>query len=88
MSNYTARLELRLTPEQLELIELAASVVGSSVPSYAIATLVEDATATVARADRIGLSPLGREDGDGTPAVGQKPGGRDPSARHPVWDPR
>ena len=82
MSIYTARLELRLTPEQLELLERAASVVGSSVPSYAIATLVEDATATIARAERIGLSRPGGDD------VGPKPGGRDASARHPVWDAR
>ena len=58
MSTKTARLDLRLTVEQRDLLERAASLAGSSVASYSIAALMDTAVDDVARARRISLSAV------------------------------
>ena len=52
----TARLDLRMTAEQRDLLEQAASIAGSSLASYSITVLVESAAQSVARARTLVLS--------------------------------
>ena len=56
MSTKTGRLDLRLTEEQRQLLESAASIAGSTLTSYTIGALMESASATVSRAHSIRLS--------------------------------
>ena len=46
----TARLDLRLTPEQKTLIEQAAAIEGTTAAGFAVTTLTERAAETVYRA--------------------------------------
>lgn len=50
MADKTARLDLRLTHQQRDLLEQAASATGSTLAGYAVTHLMEAASATVARA--------------------------------------
>ena len=56
MSTKTARLDLRLTSEQRELLERAATIAGSSVASYSITALLDAASRSLARAHTLVLS--------------------------------
>ncbi|MDR0783428.1 MAG: DUF1778 domain-containing protein [Propionibacteriaceae bacterium] len=56
MSTKTARLDLRLTEDQRELLERAATTAGSSLTSYTIGVLMDSAAASVARARTLSLS--------------------------------
>ena len=52
----TARIDLRLTDEQRRLLDRAASICGSTVASYSVASLMDCAARTVAQAHRVVLS--------------------------------
>ncbi len=62
MAEKTARLDLRLAPGQKALVEQAAALNGSTVAGYAVAQLVEAASAAVARSRTLVLDPGAWED--------------------------
>jgi uncharacterized protein (DUF1778 family) len=52
-----ARLDLRLTTTQRQLIERAADLTGSTLAGFAISRLVDDATQVIADAKALALEP-------------------------------
>ena len=52
-----ARLDLRLTTAQKQLIERAADYSGSTVAGFAVSRLVEDATQVITQAKTLALEP-------------------------------
>ena len=62
MSTKTARLDLRLTEEQRDLLEQAATIAGSSVAGYSIAALIDAAARSVAQSRRLILSQADWDD--------------------------
>ena len=81
-----ARLDLRLTSAQRDLIERAAQLNGSTMAGYAISRLVEDASQVVVRANRLVLD---EEDWDTFIAALDAPDGpkwHELRTRKRVWD--
>lgn len=56
MSPRTARLEMRLTPEQKELLERAAAVAGLDLTAFALSVLTDRAFEVLERQTRTELS--------------------------------
>ena len=56
MSTKTARLDLRLTQDQRDLLESAAAIMGSSLAGYSVAAIMESAASNVARSRSTALS--------------------------------
>lgn len=56
MTPHNARLGVRLTNEQRELIEQAAGLLGQSVRDFAVSTMVREAQEVMARSVAIHLS--------------------------------
>lgn len=61
MSLKTQRLEMRLTPEDKQLLEQAAALRGVAVTSFALTLLVENARAIVEASQRTTLSRADQE---------------------------
>lgn len=56
VSTKTARIDLRLTEEQHDLLEHAATIAGSSLASFCVASLMDVAAARIAQARAVTLS--------------------------------
>jgi uncharacterized protein (DUF1778 family) len=57
MATRTARLEMRLKPEDKVLLERAASLSGQPLTSFALSSLLERARAMIAESATVTLSP-------------------------------
>lgn len=86
MAEKTARLDLRLTEPQRQLIEQAAEISGSTLAGFAVSQLMDAATEIVARSRSLVLD---RQDWDIFVAALEAPGGQawdGLKAFTPVWD--
>ena len=86
MAEKTARLDLRLTEPQRQLIEQAAEISGSTLAGFAVSQIMDAATEIVARSRSVVLDP---QDWDIFVAALEAPEGQawdNLKAFTPVWD--
>jgi uncharacterized protein (DUF1778 family) len=85
MAEKTARLDLRLTEPQKQLIEQAAEISGSTLAGFAISQLVDAASQVVARSRSMTLEAQDWETFVAALEAPDEPAWADLKAMTPVW---